>query len=188
MARTAAQSQPVGKYCNKTVGRYEKQGWSSRWRRLFVHTNFWHLQKDASSDRPIIFIGHSFGGLVIEQAVVQAQSVGNRYEYLVKLIGGVVLLGTPHQGSQSQKWGSIVAHVASVFDCGETALMKEVDEKSMKMFDLVSEFKKIMISLDLAKTAVLCFYENLPTSYMARMVKTGERLQRQTSSMVRMSD
>ncbi|KAM0803687.1 hypothetical protein BDR22DRAFT_45834 [Usnea florida] len=141
-------------------------------------------RKDASSDRPIIFIGHSFGGLVIEQAVVQAQSVGNRYEYLVKLIGGVVLLGTPHQGSQSQKWGSIIAQVASVVDCGETALMKEVDEKSMKIFDLVSEFKKIMISLDLAKTAVLCFYENLPTSYMARVVKTGEWLQRQTSSMV----
>ena len=125
---------------------------------------------------------------MIEQAVVQAQLVGSRYEYLVKLIGGVVLLGTPHQGSQSQKWGSIVGHLASLVDYGETALMKEVDEKSMKIFDLVSEFKKIMISLDLAKTAVLCFYENLPTNYLSRVIKTGEWLKRQTSSMVRMSN
>ena len=66
--------------------------------------------------------------------------------------------------------------------------MKEVDEKSMKIFDLVSEFKKTMISLDLAKTAVLCFYENLPTSYLARVIKTRNWLQRQTSSMVRISD
>ena len=140
------------------------------------------------SDRPIIFIGHSFGGLVIEQAVVQGNSAGSSYEYLVKLIGGIVLLGTPHQGSKSQKWGSIVASLANLIDYGETGLMKEVDEKSMKIFDLISEFKRIMISMDLAKTAVICFYENLPTNYLTRVIDTGLWIQRQTSSMVRISD
>lgn len=139
-------------------------------------------------DRPLIFIGHSFGGLVIEQAVVQANSAGGRYEYLVKLIGGVVLLGTPHQGSKSQKWGSIVANLARLIDYGETGLMEEVDEKSMKIFDLISEFKRIMISIDLAKTAVICFYENHPTSYLSRVIKTGPWLQGQTSSVVRIID
>ena len=136
-------------------------------------------------DRPLIFIGHSFGGLIIEQAVVQANSVGGRYEYLVKLIGGVVLLGTPHQGSKSQKWGSILANLANLVDYGEIGLMEEVDEKSMKIFDMVSNFKSIMISMDLAKTAVICFYENRPTNYMSRVIKWTPR---QISSMVRISD
>ena len=138
------------------------------------------------SDRPLIFIGHSFGGLVIEQAVVQANSAGGRYEYLVKLLGGLVFLGTPHQGSKSQKWGSIMANLANLIDYGEAGLMNDVDEKSMKIFDLVSNFKKIMISMDLAKTAVVCFYENRPTNYLSRVIKTGRWIQRQTSSIVRM--
>ncbi len=139
-------------------------------------------------DRPLIFIGHSFGGLVIEQAVVRANSAGDRYEYLVKLIGGVVLLGTPHQGSKSQKWGSILANLAKVVDYGETGLMEEVDEKSMKIFDMVSTFKRIMISMDLAKAAVICFYENRPTNYMSRVIKTRQWTPSQTSSMVRTSN
>ena|SRR2546423_6942480 len=49
--------------------------------------------------KPLIFVGHSFGGLVTEQAVVKASSAGSMYEYLAQLIGGVVLFGTPHQGS-----------------------------------------------------------------------------------------
>ena len=136
-------------------------------------------------DRPLIFIGHSFGGLVIEQAVVHANSVGGRYEYLVRLIGGIIFLGTPHQGSKPQKWGLIVANLANLIDYGESGLMKEVDEKSMKIFDLVSEFNKIMISTDLAKSAVICFYENRPTNYLQRVIKTGQWIQRHTSSMVR---
>ena len=146
------------------------------------------MQDGSTSDRPLIFIGHSFGGLVIEQAIVQANSAGGRYEYLVKLTGGVVLLGTPHQGSKSQKWGSIMANLANLIDYGETGLIEEVDEKSMKIFDLISEFKKIMIGLDLAKTAVICYYENRPTNYLSRVTKTGQWIQKQTSAMVRIFD
>lgn len=145
------------------------------------------LQDGVVSDRPLIFIGHSFGGLVIEQAIVRANSAGGRYEYLVKLVGGIILLGTPHRGSHSQKWGSIMANLANRFGYGETELMKEVDEKWMKIFDLISEFEEIMISMDLAKTAVSCFYENLPTNYLSRVAKTGQWIQQQFPSMVRIS-
>ena len=83
--------------------------------KVFGLYSLWRLQNGAVLDRLLIFIGHSFGGLVIEQAVVQANSAGGRYEYLVKLIGGVILLGTPHRGSGSQKWGLIVANLKASF-------------------------------------------------------------------------
>ena len=121
---------------------------------------------------------------MIEQAVVQANSAGGRYEYLVRLIGGVILLGTPHQGSRSQKWGLIVAKLANFIDYGETGLMKEVDENAMKIFDLVSAFKTIMISTDLAKTAVICFYENCPTNYVSRVIKISKHIEYITSAIV----
>jgi hypothetical protein len=138
------------------------------------------------SDRPLIFVGHSFGGLVIEQAVVKANSAGSAYEYLINLIGGVLLLGTPHQGSKTQKWGAILARLASLVECGETVLVDEVDEKSMKIFDLVFEFMQIMIRTDLARTnAAMCFCENCPTDYVRRWVKGGAWIRDRISTMVR---
>jgi len=122
---------------------------------------------------------------VIEQAVVKANSAGSAYERLVHLIGGVVLLGTPHQGSKSQKWGAILARMASLIECGETVLMDEVDEKSMKIFDMVSKFMQIMIRIDLARTyAAMCFCENLPTNYLRRVERVGSWIEDHTSAMV----
>jgi hypothetical protein len=137
------------------------------------------------SDRPLIFIAHSFGGLVVEQAVVKANAAGSPYEELLRMLGGVVLLGTPHQGSKSQKWGSIVAQIAHLVEYGETVLIEDVDEKSMKVFDLVYEFMQIMIHTDLAKTnAVMCFCENRPTDYLRRFVSLGSWFHETTSTVV----
>ena len=120
--------------------------------------------------------------------MVKANSVGSQYEYLVNLIGGFVLLGTPHQGSKTQKWGSILAHLAHMIEYGETGLLEEVDEKSMKIFDLVCEFMQIMIRTDMAKRhAVVCFCENQPTDYLKRVVTLGRVIHSKTSSMVRLS-
>ena len=116
--------------------------------------------------------------------MVQANSAGGRYEYLVKLIGGVVLLGTPHRGSGSQKWGLIVVKLASLIDYGEIGLMQKVDKNLMKIFDLVSAFKTIMISIDLAKTAVICFYENCPTNYVSRVFKISKYIEKTISAIV----
>lgn len=125
---------------------------------------------------------------MIEQAIVTANSAGSMYEYLVQLVGGIVLLGTPHRGSKMQEWGAILARLGSLMDCGETVLMNEVDEKSMKMFDMVFEFMQIMIRTDLARTnAAVCFYENLPTNYSQRVGRMGSWIKEQTSAMVRVS-
>ena len=121
---------------------------------------------------------------MIEQAVVQANS-SSEYRYLVDLLAGVILLGTPHTGSKSHKWGSILAHVANLADYGETVLMDDVDERSMKIFDLICEFMEIMINTDLAKTkAVVCFSENAPTNYLRRVTNFGPSVQRKMSAMV----
>jgi len=138
-----------------------------------------------NSDRPIVFIGHSFGGLVIEQAIVNASLTGSGYERLHGLVGGIILLGTPHQGSKMQEWGSIVAKLASLGDLGETALMDAVDQSSMTTFDLVFNFMQVMIQMDMAKhKAVMCFYENLPTNYLRRTGISGRWIENHTSSIV----
>ena len=68
---------------------------------------------------------------------------------------------------------------------GETVLMDDVDENSIKIFDLVCDFTRIMIQTDLARTlAVVCFYENRPTNYMRRVGGVGILLGESASTMV----
>jgi hypothetical protein len=114
-----------------------------------------------------------------------ANSSGSLYSVLLAQLGGVILLGTPHQGSKSQRWGAIVARLAQMVEYGETVLLDEADEKSMKIFDLVFEFMQIMIRTDLARThAVMCFCENSVTNYLRRFGTAAGLLGNQISAMV----
>jgi len=143
---------------------------------------------DLDAGRPIIFIGHSFGGIVIEQAVVTARLTGSLYEPLVDMIGGIILLGTPHQGSDMQKWGSLLARLADMIEMGESTMLEDVAKGSFKTFDMQHVFMQIMTVTRLAEThAAVCFYENLPTNYLARY-GMGGLLGINSSSMVRYSD
>lgn len=56
-------------------------------------------------DRPLVLVGHSFGGLIIKQALVTAftnnndQIIAERNRHIRDAVAGVIFLGTPHQGS-----------------------------------------------------------------------------------------
>ena len=52
-------------------------------------------------DRPIVFIAHSMGGLMVKEIVVQSLTAGDpALSTLVSRIAGIVFCGTPHRGSQ----------------------------------------------------------------------------------------
>ncbi|MFL6520398.1 MAG: alpha/beta fold hydrolase [Chthoniobacterales bacterium] len=51
-------------------------------------------------DRPVIFIAHSMGGLMVKEIVVQSLTTGDSaWARLVSNIAGIVFCGTPHRGS-----------------------------------------------------------------------------------------
>lgn len=53
---------------------------------------------EASRQRPVIFIAHSIGGLVVKMALAKANR-DSRYEDILRDCYGVAFFGTPHQGS-----------------------------------------------------------------------------------------
>lgn len=71
-------------------------------------------------DRPIIFVGHSLGGLVIKQALITAreheniQNANDDYANILKNTVGIIFLGTPHKGSDQAKWDGIATNLAKV--------------------------------------------------------------------------
>ncbi|KAH6849651.1 hypothetical protein B0I37DRAFT_396586 [Chaetomium sp. MPI-CAGE-AT-0009] len=58
--------------------------------------------------RPIVFVGHCLGGLVIKQAMCFANSEGE-YESIASATKGIIFFGTPHGGAEKDSWKSIAS-------------------------------------------------------------------------------
>ncbi|KAF4466981.1 ankyrin repeat [Fusarium albosuccineum] len=64
-------------------------------------------QSVEEKQRPIIFVCHSFGGIVFKQAFVRAHEI-QRYHDVGNFARGVLFFGTPHRGSSLAGWGTML--------------------------------------------------------------------------------
>ncbi|KAJ5887046.1 uncharacterized protein N7473_009720 [Penicillium subrubescens] len=68
----------------------------------------------------IIFIGHSLGGLVIKQALLNAKE-DPKYNTIRTSTSGLVFFGTPHRGAKAVELGKIAARVARFVSKGHAS-------------------------------------------------------------------
>lgn len=68
-----------------------------------------------SPGRPIIFVAHSLGGLVCQEALLVCLNPTEEYHRdILASTRGVAFLGTPHAGSSLQKFASAVADIINL--------------------------------------------------------------------------
>ncbi|OIW33004.1 hypothetical protein CONLIGDRAFT_570241, partial [Coniochaeta ligniaria NRRL 30616] len=104
--------------------------------------------------RPIIFVCHSMGGLIVKQALLTA-SIDQQYLLISQHTQGVVFMGTPHRGSDLAKWGSLLATVAKVaFLSPKKEFLDNLHKNRKELIELSEDFIKIA-----AKYAFKSFYE-----------------------------
>jgi pimeloyl-ACP methyl ester carboxylesterase len=77
------------------------------------------LRKRVPSERPVIFVAHSLGGLVVKEALIRSSEYHhNKQNARLGAIGqatkGIVFMGTPHRGSSPAKLAGLVANIARV--------------------------------------------------------------------------
>ncbi|KAJ3472394.1 hypothetical protein NLG97_g11025 [Lecanicillium saksenae] len=93
-----------------------------------------YLYDHGGTRRPIIFIAHSLGGIILKSALFHAAtaSPGSHPEHRsIKLSTyGIIFLGTPHQGASGAKLGQVVANVASLFVEADDRLLKRLEPDS----------------------------------------------------------
>ncbi|KAI9749070.1 MAG: hypothetical protein M1835_001645 [Candelina submexicana] len=70
-------------------------------------------------DRPIVFVGHGLGGLVVKQALVKSREFETngqnpRLASIARNTSGIVFMGTPHRGSDQTNWASIATNLAKL--------------------------------------------------------------------------
>jgi hypothetical protein len=131
---------------------------------------------------PVLFIGHSFGGIVVKEAIVRAK-VDKKYQEILEATCGIVFLGTPHQGAALSTPASWLAGLLSLFG-SKTMLLKSLQSHDERLNNLQDSFISVISDLpDPLKDHVWSFYETQDTYYL-KVVSGGRVCASQRSQPV----
>ncbi|CAN9171071.1 unnamed protein product [Alternaria alternata] len=87
-----------------------------------------------TSKRPIIFVAHSLGGIIVKSALIHSDAArrGALEEHrAVKLSTyGILFMGTSHQGGSGVALGKLMVNVASVFVAADDRLLQHLERDS----------------------------------------------------------
>ncbi|EPS42862.1 hypothetical protein H072_3143 [Dactylellina haptotyla CBS 200.50] len=114
--------------------------------------------------RPIIFVGHCFGGIVIEKALTAAR-ITRGFSNIVDHVAGVVFLATPHKGTGSQSSAAVVANIAAYAGIGQRSqLVDSLEPQSDFLEDIVRSFSQLANDI---RIPLRCFFEQRKTDVSA---------------------
>ncbi|KAI4087290.1 MAG: hypothetical protein L6R37_008337 [Teloschistes peruensis] len=147
--------------------------YDSYWKRDAVQARLWSLGKslldqitseirgtEEEQTRILVFVAHSYGGLVIKQALIQANT-NPLFANIADYTRTVFFLGTPHRGSSFSAWGSIAARALQPLG-SNPSLLQEVAYDSLLLQDLHEEFENVIGN----KLRAINFYEQRKTQIL----------------------
>ena len=121
------------------------------------------------SKRPLIFIAHSLGGIIVKQALVWAHREP-QYQSIKDTTLGIVFFGTPHRGSDKANYGKILANVAAgVMHKPKSKLIDALRNNSDTLMTVTRQFK-----FDAPNIQILTFYETKPMSMFSSLVSVRD--------------
>ena len=117
------------------------------------------LQDAGVGNRPVIFVGHSMGGLIIKKMLTEAkESEEESMKKLAENTKGVVFYSTPHEGSKIADMGMMIRHFFF-----PTVEVQELEMKNPALSSLNTSFKEFVSKF---RTKVISFGEQLPTRHL----------------------
>ncbi|KAF5658010.1 tetratricopeptide repeat domain-containing protein [Fusarium heterosporum] len=118
---------------------------------------------EQTSQRPIIFVTHSLGGIVVKSALIHSDAArqGALLEQgSIKLSTyGILFMGTPHQGGNGVQLGHILTNVASVFVATDDRLFKQLERDSEWLLQQLGQYAPLS-----GEFVTKFAYEEYPTS------------------------
>lgn len=141
-----------------------------------IHNHAEHLvaelsanrRRQKATERPIIFIAHSLGGLVVKRALIYSEEIrGFKTEHLRSIFVstyGILFLGTPHRGSDIAEWGSRLEWI-----CGAILPSSVVDTQS-QLIDALKGNSETLQNIDrqfiqlASRFHTYFFHEGKPTN------------------------
>jgi pimeloyl-ACP methyl ester carboxylesterase len=117
------------------------------------------------SSRPLAFIAHSLGGLVVQQALITARE--SRSDYLRQIethTKGICFLGTPHRGASLATWGELAARLLNFFKPVNHQMVSLLEPRSIALHELRRALHNILEERkeEKSRIKIVCFYETIP--------------------------
>lgn len=122
------------------------------------------------TDRPIIFICHSLGGLIVKRALSYSYNVTSpnleQQRSIYVSTFGIIFLGTPHLGTDVAKWGTFFESIASIAPSrmldNQPQLVEALKSQSETLQNINRYFESIMFRFHM-----LFCHEGKPTNVKA---------------------
>ncbi|KAK3984258.1 hypothetical protein QBC44DRAFT_301710 [Cladorrhinum sp. PSN332] len=147
--------------------------YDSYWKRDAVHTRLTNLgnellehinggirMSETERSRSLIFVAHSFGGLVVKRALVQARA-SRDFGHVAEHTEAILFLGTPHRGTSFGPWGWLVAKGLQPLG-SNPLILADLEYDSFSLYDLHNDFMAVAPD-DLR---VFNFFEKRPTQIL----------------------
>ncbi|KAK2005460.1 ankyrin [Colletotrichum eremochloae] len=132
-----------------------------------------NVQEDDA--RPVIFLCHSLGGIVCKQALVFAHEDGQPFEKLLRSIGGIVFLGTPHRGSTIATFAGVVGRIINTSMAAASGGVRTgpIRTDLLEQLNYDSEALQgvsLAVRNRLRNIQVVSFYETEPTPPLSSLI------------------
>jgi pimeloyl-ACP methyl ester carboxylesterase len=109
-------------------------------------------------ERPIIFIAHSLGGLVCEQALLICREGDKTLKKVLGSTRGIIFMGTPHAGSDLAKLGHRLAGALNIVRKTNSAILAPLQVDSDELIAVQQQFQQ-MASDNRDSLEIFCFFE-----------------------------
>jgi predicted alpha/beta hydrolase family esterase len=107
-------------------------------------------------ERPVIFITHSMGGLVVKQMLRHACDYGNpSWKKIVEQTKGIVFLSTPHSGSDIANWMKYIGGIL-----GASVSVEELEANAPRLRELNTVYRN---HAQLKEISIIVYCENEKT-------------------------
>jgi hypothetical protein len=129
-------------------------------------------------DRPIIFVAHSLGGLVIEQALLLCRGSNPDLQNVLKSTTAIMFMGTPHSHSSLTVWGRTISKYLQVMGQTNIGAIGALQSESEIMAGIEQEFQQLLQKPGI-NMRVFCFYESAPIAGVGKIVPEKAAVLRQ---------
>ena len=115
-------------------------------------------QRRTCRERPLIFIAHSLGGLVCEQALLCCGEGDSHLEKVFQSTRGIVFMGTPHAGADLADLGFKLAKCLNVIRRTNSAIMGPLRQGSEVLTAVQQQFQQLLRKPNVL-IEIYCFFE-----------------------------
>lgn len=128
-------------------------------------------EEAGETTRPLVFLAHSMGGLVVAKALTLAAAQPEKIEYMriYECFAGAIFFGTPFKGSSAQARALLLAtFLEKVGGAIPTQMVQFLDPERDSLDELRRDF--VNLAFKEPRANIACLYEQAKTNYLKEKV------------------